>query len=163
MNTRNGWKYFKEGASFLSNISIIITLLPLFFALYFKQTCLYQFFQLYKAKIFNLQGYILYRPIQKHPTDNAHWLLVSSREDNTPESIKEGDILQNAIIDKATPLWQNYNATKSRVLFYVQPYQCAIVINNQKYDVQPDKENPNPAPGKWVKVALIPCPVDSPK
>ena len=38
-----------------------------------------------------------------------------------------------------------------------------VVIDNQKYDVQPDKENPKPAPGKWIKVALIPCPVDSPK
>ena len=121
------------------------------------------FFQLYKAKIFNLQGYIIYRPIQKHPNSNAFWLLVSSREDNTSESIKEGDILQNAIIDDATPLWQNHNATESRVLFYAQPYQCVIVIDNQKYDVQPDKENPKPAPGKWIKVALIPCPVDSPK
>ena len=162
MNTRNGWEHFKEGASFLSNISIIITLLPLFFALYFKQTGLYQFFQLYKAKIFNLQGYIVYGQTKTGPEPGAYWLLVSNREDNTSESIKEGDILQSAI-DDTNALWQNHNATESRVLFYAQPYQCVIVIDNQKYDVQPDKENPKPAPGKWIKVALIPCPVDSPK
>jgi len=166
MNTRNGWEHFKEGASFLSNISIIITLLPLFFALYFKQTGLYQFFQLYKAKIFNLQGYIVYGQTKTGPEPGAYWLLVSNREDNTSESIKEGDILQSAI-DDTNALWQNHSY-ESRVLFYAQPYQCVIVIDNQKYDepanLKKEKDwMKSDKARKWVKVALIPCPVDSPK